>query len=98
MNDLSRTIGNADDFNTFESKTIDIINKHAPKKTKVLRGNHKPHVSSEMRKAIMKRSQLKNIANNSNNSTDILKYRKQRNYVVKLNKKTKHEFFKGVVQ
>ena len=56
LNDLSRTIGNADDFNTFESKTIDIINKHAPKKTKVLRGNHKPHVSSEMRKAIMKRS------------------------------------------
>ena len=33
----------------------------------------------------MKRSQLKNKANKTRNATDILNYKKQRNYVVKLN-------------
>ena len=58
------------------------LNKHAPKKTKILRGNHKLHINKTLRKAIMKRSQLKNKANKMKDPKDNLKYKKQRNYVV----------------
>ena len=60
------------------------------KKTKIFRGNHKPHINKTPRKAIMKRSQLKNKANNTKDHKDILKYKKQRNYVAKLNNQSKH--------
>ena len=45
-----------------------------------IRGNRKPHINKTLRKAIMKRSQLKNKANKTKDLKDILKYKKQRNY------------------
>ena len=47
------------DYSDFEKKFIDTLNKHAPKKIKTFRGNQKPHINKTLRKAIMKRSQLK---------------------------------------
>ena len=41
----------------------------------------------------MKRSKLKNKANKTKSVDDLLKYKKQRNLVVKLNKNCKKEFF-----
>ena len=41
----------------------------------------------------MKRCQLKNKANKTKGPKDILKYKKQRNYVVKLNNQSKQEHF-----
>ena len=41
----------------------------------------------------MKRSQLKNKVNQTKGSKDVLKYKKQRNYVVKLNNQSKQEHF-----
>ena len=41
----------------------------------------------------MKRSQLKNKANKTKDPKDILKYKKQRNYVIKLNNQSKQEHF-----
>ena len=38
---------------------------HALKKTKVLRGNHKPHVDKNLRKATMKSSKLQYKANST---------------------------------
>ena len=35
---------------------VNVSDAHAQRKTKVLRGNHKPHVDNNLRKAIMKRS------------------------------------------
>ena len=40
----------------------------------------------------MKRSQLKNKANKMKDPKDILKYKKQRNYMVKLNNQSKQEY------
>ena len=77
----------------FEKNLLKTLNKHAPKKTKIFRGNHKPHINKILRKAIMKRSQLKNKANKTNDPKDILMYKKQRNYVVKLNNQSKKEHF-----
>ena len=70
----------------FQKTFENVLNPHAPKKTKFLRGNQKPHVDKNLRKAIMKRSQLKNKANRTKKLEDITKYKKQRNLVVKLNR------------
>ena len=52
-----------------------------------VRGNTKPHVNKNLRKEIMKRSNLKNIASKSGKSEDKKRYNIQRNVVTKLNKK-----------
>ena len=73
------------------------MQKHAPLKTKfLLRANNSPHMSKELRQAIMKRSRLKNIANRTNSPEDLDKYRKQRNLVVSLNKKLKKALFDNI--
>ena len=56
-----------------------VLNTHAPKKVKILRGNRKPHYNKNLRKAIMKRSRLKNKANRSKGLVDIANYKKRRN-------------------
>ena len=81
------------DYSDFEKKFVDTLNKHGPKKIKTFRGNQKPHINKTIRKAIMKRSQLKNKANKTRNATDILNYKKQRNYVVKLYNQCKKDHF-----
>ena len=47
------------------------LGKYAPKKKKQFRGNNKPHVNKMLRKAIMKRSKLKNKANKTKLPADI---------------------------
>ena len=81
------------DYSDFEKKIIDTLNKHAPKKIKTFPGNQKPHLNKALRKAIMKRSQLKNKAKKTRNATDVLNHKKQRNYVVKLNNQNKKDHF-----
>ena len=77
-----------DSYDKFENFiTSKINNKHAPKKRKWVRGNHKPHTNKELHKAIMKRSRLKNKANKTQ------QFKKQRNCVVNLNKQPKFEYF-----
>ena len=81
------------DYSDFKEKFIDTLNKHAPKKIKTLRGNQKLHLNKTLRKANMRRSQLKNKANKTWNATDVSNYKKQRNYVVKLNNQCKKDHF-----
>ena len=64
-----------------------------PKNKKLLRENNKPHVNKMLRKAIMKRSKIKNKANKTKLPVDINTYKKQRNYVVNLSKCAKFEHF-----
>ena len=81
------------DYSDFEKTFIDTLNKHAPKKIETYRGNQKPHINKTLCKAIMKRSQLKNKANKTRNATDVSNYKRQRNYVVKLNNQCKKDHF-----
>ena len=73
------------DYSNFKKKFIDTLNKHSPKKIKTFRGNQKPRINKTLRKAIKKRLQLNNNGNKTRNATDVSYYKKQRNYVVKLN-------------
>ena len=63
------------------------MNNHTPTKTSKVRWNTKPHVNKNLRKEIMKRSSLKNIANKSGKIEDKKRYKIQQNAVTKLNNK-----------
>ena len=56
--ELKATIHGTGDWVAFERGTLGLINKHAPIKKKTIRANHKPYVTKELRKAIMKKNQL----------------------------------------
>ena len=81
------------EFSSFNSIFTSILDKHAPKKIKFLRGNNQLFMTKELRKAIMKRSMLKNIARKSKDPEDWAAYRRQRNLVVNLNRHAKKTFF-----
>ena len=53
-------------------------------------------MTKELRKAIMKRSQLKNRYNKNHNYENWYLYKKQRNFCVNLLRKTKRNYFKNV--
>ena len=96
-NDLLENMITCDrSYDEFDRKFTAVLNKHAPKKKKWLRGNQKPHINKTIRHEIMKRPKLKNIANKTKNTSDVMKYKKQRNYVVQLNKKAKLEYFNNI--
>ena len=63
-------------YKNFEKTFVNVLDAHAPRKTKVLRGNHKPHVDKNLRKTIMRCSKLKNKANRTKRLDDITKYKK----------------------
>ena len=90
---MSKTVNQNVDYSKFEKEFIDTLNKHAPKKNKLFRGNQKPHVNKVLRSAIMKRSRLKNKANKTRKAVDIFNYKKQCNLVVKINNECKREYF-----
>ena len=90
---MSKFVDENANYSKFEKEFIDALYKHAPKKTKLFRGNQKRHVNKKLRSAIMKRSQLKNKANKTRKAVDIFNYKKQRNSMVKINDECKREYF-----
>ena len=87
---------NPEDLTQFENFFLETLNKHAPQRTVRVRGNNKPHVTKELRKAMMLRTRLKKIANKSGSEYDIKRYRVQRNLVVKMNKDAKRTYYSKV--
>ena len=63
------------------------------RKKKIVRGNEKPHMKRELKKAVMVRSKLWNIYLKSKTFSDLSAYREQRNVVTKLNKQAKKSLF-----
>ena len=93
--DLVNTLTNSapGDFDSFSSIFESVLDAHAPKKKRTVRGNHKRHLTKTLRKAIMLRSSLKNKANKTGNVYFSNLYKKQRNYVVHLNRQAKKSNF-----
>ena len=65
-----------------------------PQKNKVIRGNHKPHITNELKKQISIRSKLRKLANTTGSEEDIAKYKRQRNFVSLINNKAKNDYFR----
>ena len=68
----------------WENQLLRILNKHAPLKSKVIRGNNKFFATKTLRKSIMQKSTLKKKTNNLNDPLAIKLYKKQMNYAVNL--------------
>ena len=80
-------------FSSFHSILEATLDSHAPIKKRRVRGNQKPHMTKELRKAIMKRSYYKNKYNTCKEFVYLELYKKQRNLIVKMNKKAKQDYF-----
>ena len=74
----------SNDFTKFLDIFEHIAEKHAPMKTKVLRGNDAPFMTNALRREIKHRSRLRNKARKENTSESKIAYRSQRNKCTKL--------------
>ena len=78
QSDLLLKIGDGkNNYLELQKKFVKTLHQHIPKKTKIFRRNHKPHINKTLRKAIMKCSELKNKANKTKNPKNNFKYKKQ---------------------
>ena len=48
-----------ENYETFHNVYLNVLNKHAAIKTKVIRSNQAPYITKAYRKAVIKRSELK---------------------------------------
>ena len=74
---------------TFSSVFMQILNEHCPLKQKYVGANESPFMTTELRKAIMVRSRLKNTWNKEKSHTAKLAYTKQRNFCTNLLRKAR---------
>jgi len=88
---LSKFIDSDLSYDIFESDFKYALDRHVPMKSKFIRGNKKPHLNRALRKAIMRRSHLRNVYLKSHSVNDLRAYREQRNYATNLNRKVKKE-------
>ena len=77
----------------FENTFVSILDKHASKKTEILRGNQTPYFNKKLRKQIMIRSRLQNKTNKLKNPIDTVKIKRQRKLVTNLYKQVKLQYF-----
>ena len=68
-------------FDILHSTLIDCINKHAPRKSKVIKSSDFPFMSSRLRKSILIRNQLRNKYFKYRTIQHLAMYRKHRNLV-----------------
>ena len=76
-------------YEAFDNYFISCLNKHAPNRKKVLRGNEKPHMNKNLRWAIMERSKLKNKANKTKNPLDRMNCKKTTHLYEKVKQNSK---------
>ena len=76
---------------------VDILNKNAPVKVKVLRFNNNVFMTKSLREAVMSRSRLKNNFNKKRSDENWDNYKKQWKFCVKLLHKTKEKYFSDII-
>ena len=97
LNDINRYMAGKDPYqmshDTFVNSLISILDKHAPIKTKYVRGNEQPFMTKELRKEHMKRTRLLNKYRKNRTEENETAYKRQRNYCSKILKKTKATYY-----
>ena len=89
---LKINLNNAE-LSEFTEIFLSILDKYAPKKQKFIRANNSNFVTKNLRKAIMKRSKLRNkyLRERTNEAKSL--YNKQRNLCVSILRKNKRDYF-----
>ena len=77
----------------FENIFLQVLEKYAPRKRKIIRGNECPFMNKTLKKAIMKRSRLKNKYLKENTPENKTNYNQIRNYCVMLVRKSKKDYY-----
>ena len=92
-NEIRTKMQSIDKYETFEEKFLKVLNKHVPLKKKFIRANHVPYMTKNLRKVIMKRSQLENKYIRNSRVKNMNKCKKQKNICGKLYKKERKKFY-----
>ena len=83
-------------YELFENIFLKVLDKYAPLKKKIIRGNHAQYMNTKLRKAMMKRTQLQNKFYKTKSHGDLKAFKKHRNYVSRLYKKQRKLFYNGI--
>ena len=82
--DLKEQLKYTESYKSFENVFLNVLQRHAPLKTKVVRANHAPYMNRTLRKAIMKRSELERKYLKNRTNENRIRYKKQKNFCSKL--------------
>ena len=91
-------INNRDMFSTFTEIFRRVLDKHAPLKTKSLRGNQSPFMPKELSKAIMNKSKSRNKYTKWPSGETFLAMKREKSYCNNLTRTTKKNFFQKIVK
>ena len=80
----------------FDEKFLEVLDKHAPLKKKLLRANHASYVSKALQKAIMRRSYLEKVYFKNHTENSLRAFKKQKNFCSQLYKKERKKFFNSL--
>ena len=83
-------------YDDFKDIFMSVLNKHAPMKKKVVRGNNAPFMNTILSKAFMHRSKLKNNYNKNPTEENKALYNRQRNFCVSLLKREKKKYYNSL--
>ena len=83
-------------YDDFKNLFMEILNKHAPKKEKVIRGEQRSFHELNAAKGFHERSRLKNKYNNFPNVENEVSYKKQRNFCTNLLRKVKKTYYNNL--
>ena len=83
-------------LDVFSTISTEIFDKHAPKKKRYIRYNHKPFISNEISKATMTRSRLRNRFLKNRNEQNRKIFCKQKNKCVSLLRISKKDYFENL--
>ena len=92
-NVLKQRLVSSSNFEEFFDTFLATLNEHAPLIKKNTRYNHQVFMSKRLRKAIMKRSKLRNTFNKKISSENWQNYKRQRNICSIILKSSKKTFF-----
>ena len=104
LNDLNKTIISFDNenpnqnYNVLSNRFLEVVNVHAPLKTKIVRGNDAPFVDKQLRKAIYTRTRLKNKIHKNRSKESKMAYKKQRNFCASLRRKCMKNYLKKLTE
>ena len=94
--DLKKQLKYTKPYESFENVFLNILQRHAPLKTKVVSANHAPYMNRILRKAIMKRSELERKYLKNRTNENRIRYKKQKNFCSKLYKKERKKYFSNI--
>ena len=80
-------------YNEYEKDFINVLNKHAPIKSRYQRKKTLPCMNQELRRAVYRKQMLYSQFTKCQSNTNWEKFRKQRNFVTKLKRKSMKTYF-----